>query len=70
MVEDNYGNVNVEFAKEVNREVTPKDNLHSVIYDFSRGKIYFANAGWPESKEARAALQKYIELDLNSLFDN
>jgi len=70
ILEENYGKVDVELAKLVNREVTPKSNLHSVIYDFSRGKIYFANAGWPESMNARAAQQKYIELDLTELFNS
>lgn len=67
----------IEAAEAIVAETAPKDNLHSIIYDFERRRVYLRNRAWlkslaaptsPEKRRLRAALQGRVEVDLDLIF--
>jgi hypothetical protein len=72
-----YQVLNIEKAAEIAAKVAPGDNLHSILYDFSKGRVYLRNKAWYkdgrhpskyEEDALKAALQSAIIIDLDRVF--
>jgi hypothetical protein len=78
MFESWGGQLDVDRAAELAAAVAPRTNLHSILYDFERGRVYVRNQAWfrdarPEATDddrlrLRAAAQPAAVIDLTRLF--
>ena len=70
--------LDLERAAELAREIAPRTNLHSILYDYERGRVYVRNKAWfadgrrdaprEELLRLRAAAQPAAVIDLTRYF--
>lgn len=70
--------LDLDRAVQLTEAVAPKDNVHSILYDFDRGRVYLRNRAWfrdgrTNASEAermllRAAAQPPVVVDLGAVF--
>lgn len=72
-----FKKLNIERAESIAERVAPRDNLHSIIYDFEKRRVYARNKAWfrdgrhPSKKEEerlKAASQNAAVVDLDLIF--
>lgn len=66
-------------AEQIAATTAPRDNLHSILYDFERGQVWLRNRAWfkdgrepskAEKMRLRAAVQGPLMVDLRRLFES
>ena len=70
--------LDIDRAKELALAVAPRNNLHSILYDYDRGRLYFYNQAWfadgrkdasrEDQMRTRAAAQPPAVIDLRRYF--
>lgn len=76
---ESFGRVlDIDRAAHLAEEVAAPSNIHSILYDFERGRVFLRNRAWfaddrtPESREEkvriRAAAQPPVVIDLDVIF--
>jgi len=70
--------LDLDRAAELAREIAPRTNLHSILYDFERARVYVRNKGWfadgrrdaprEDLMRLRAAAQPAAVIDLTRWF--
>lgn len=72
------GRLDIERATELARAVAPRNNLHSILYDYERGRVYLRNQAWfadlrkdvsrEDQMRTQAAAQPPAIIDLRRYF--
>ncbi|MDF1660859.1 MAG: C45 family autoproteolytic acyltransferase/hydrolase [Planctomycetota bacterium] len=72
-----FKTLNIERAAEIADRVAPRSNLHSILYDFEKRRVYVRNKAWyrdgrhpskKEEKRLKAASQAPAVVDLDLIF--
>jgi hypothetical protein len=72
-----FKQLDIQKAAEIAAKVAPRDNLHSILYDFDKRRVYVRNKAWfqdqrmpskNEENRLKAAIQAPVIVDLDKVF--